>query len=65
MKVIISKYKSLDKNMGTVDFYFDGSFVGKLTGLITKSDKTTVWIDLGRWGIYRYPKKYVEINYEN
>lgn len=48
--------------MGTVEFYFDGSYVGKLTGPITKSDKTTVWIDLGKWGVYRFMKK--DVNYE-
>ena len=51
--------------MGTVDFYFDGSFdgsfVGKLTGPITKQDKTTIWVDLGKWGIYRFLKKDVTI----
>lgn len=40
--------------MGIVNFYFDGSFVGRLTGLIVKSDETTVWLDLGKWGVQRF-----------
>lgn len=46
--------------MGIVEFYFDGNYVGRLTGPITKSDKTTVWLDLGKWGTYRFMRKDVE-----